>query len=111
MSAARDRGTAAETAVVRYLNDRGIPCDRSPLRGAADQGDISGLPVVIEVKDQVRLQLAEWSDEAKREGARAGKPGVLWHKRRGKGSPGDWYVTMDGHSFVLFLEAIQEVIR
>lgn len=45
-------GTAAETAVVRYLRDNGFPMsERRALHGTTDLGDITGIPgVVIEVK-------------------------------------------------------------
>jgi hypothetical protein len=26
--------------------------------------------------------------------------GVVWHKRKGRGSPADWYCTMPGHVYV-----------
>ena len=49
----RKRGTAAETAVTRWLRDHGFPhADRQPLRGGRDQGDIditAGL--IAEVKN------------------------------------------------------------
>jgi hypothetical protein len=106
VSAARAKGTAAETAVVRFLQANGYPnAERRALAGSQDRGDIAGIPgVVIEVKAAARLELAAWVDEALTEAINAGASmAVVWHKRRGKGSPGDWYVTMDGLDFVNLL--------
>lgn len=69
MSASKDKGTRAETAVVRYLREHGFPhAERAPLRGANDQGDITGLPLwVIEVKAHKVPRWAAWMDELNRE--------------------------------------------
>jgi hypothetical protein len=99
----RSRGTEAETAVIRYLVDNGFPhAERRALNGSQDRGDVAGVPgVCIEVKACRELAIGEWLAEALREGARANAPiSVVWHKRRNKGSPGDWYVTMTGEQFV-----------
>jgi len=127
MSAAKAKGTAAETAVVRFLQANGYPhAERRALAGFLDRGDVAGIPgLVIEVKTAARMELAQWVTEAKLEatpvrpvallgpdGRDSGKTtweqvsdlGVVWHKRRGKGSPGDWYVTMDGWAFLALLE-------
>jgi hypothetical protein len=120
MSAAKRKGTAAETAVVRFLQANGWPqAERRALAGAADRGDVAGLPVVVEVKNAARMELAAWLDEAVKEaGQRSpyygqvppsdGTAGVVWHKRRGKASPGDWYVTCDGWTLLAFLQALKE---
>ena len=108
MSKSKQKGTAAETAVVRYINQFGWNTERRALTGSADMGDITGVPVVIEVKNHRVMKLAEWVDEAKVEAANAQVGvGVVWHKRRGKGSPGEWYVTMTGHAFLWLLDAAE----
>jgi hypothetical protein len=114
VSAAKAKGTAAETAVVRFLQANGYPhAERRALAGAQDRGDVAGIPgLVIEVKAAARMELAAWLDEAARESdplhlrvcQENDQVGVVWHKRRGKGSPGDWYVTMDGWAFIALLE-------
>jgi len=109
MSASKAKGTTAETAVVRFLQANGHPrAERRALAGAQDRGDIAGIPgVVIEVKAAKRLELAAFIDEAIKEAERPSGDynlPVVWHKRRGKGSPGDWYVTMDGWAFLALLE-------
>jgi len=108
VNASKDKGTKAETAVVRFLQENGHPdAERRALAGTRDRGDIAGMPkLVIEVKAEVRLDLAGWLSEARHEAANAG-PGtvpVVWHKRRGRSSPGDWYVTMGGQAFLALLE-------
>lgn len=107
MSASRQKGTKWESACVTFLRAAGFPwADRVPLSGTRDRGDVTlgpGSPV-IEAKNQNRHSLAEWLDEATKEAANAGAPfGVVWAKRRGKGSPADGYVVMDGATFVLLL--------
>lgn len=102
MSVARQKGTAAETAVVNYLRDRGfVGAERRALKGGKDEGDITGLgPCCLEVKACKTMDLAGWLDEliAEKANARA-EIGAVWAKRRGKGSPGDWYVIMTGDQF------------
>lgn len=115
----KERGTRAEVAVVQALRDHGYPqAERRALAGKFDRGDVTGIPgVVVEVKDCQRMALAEWVDEAIREStlidARYG-PGaefetkelaVVWHKRRGRSNPLDWYVTMTGRDFLALLDA------
>lgn len=106
MSASKRKGTAAETAVVNYLQSWGYnQCERRALQGTLDRGDIAGIPgLVIEVKDHARMDLAAWVDEAEVEKRNdGGSAGVVWHKRRGRGDVGDWYVTMTGRQFIDFL--------
>jgi hypothetical protein len=96
-------GTAAETLVVDFLRLAGFRyAERRALKGQADCGDVTGLPgVVIEVKACKEMKLAEWMDETEAERENAGADiAVCWHKRRGKGSPRDWYVTMTGAQFL-----------
>ncbi|MGP4084151.1 hypothetical protein [Streptomyces sp. KR55] len=110
MSRSKAKGTAAETAVVRFLRSAGFTqAERRALNGGADRGDIAGLPgVVIEVKNCARQELPAWVAEAEieRDNDRASL-GVVWHKRRGKADPGDWFVTMSGAQFAALLREQQ----
>lgn len=114
MSASKRKGTAAETAIVDRLQAAGYPAERRALTGSKDRGDVSGIRtrlgrVVIEVKNCAQMALAAWVDEAKLERDNdSATIGVVWHKRRGKGSPLDWYVTMDGDTFLRLLEAVDQ---
>jgi len=106
VSASRRKGTAAESAVVAYLREHGWQlAERRAPSGARDRGDVAGVPgVVVEVKDCARLDLAGWVDEAGVESGHAGaRLAVVWHKRRGHGSPHGWYVTCTGATFVELL--------
>lgn len=106
MSAAKDKGTRGESAVVAYLQARGfLDAERRALRGDNDAGDIAGIPdVCIEVKNCAELRLAEWVDEAFAEASNGeAEFGVVWHKRRRKVDPADWYVTMRGEDFASLL--------
>lgn len=104
------KGTAAETAVVRFLQAIGfIHTERRTLAGINDRGDIAGIPgVVIEVKNCAKQELGAWVAEAERErdNDRA-TLGVVWHKRRGKADPADWFVTMSGAQFAALLREQQ----
>jgi len=63
--------------------------------GAVDKGDIGGIPdLTIQVKNHKEMRLALWVDEARQQASNAGNAVfVVIHKRRGKGDPGQWYVT------------------
>lgn len=108
----KNKGTAAETAVKNYLFDEhDFMSYRLVLSGSKDRGDVAvfGLPLTIEVKNCATMKLAEWVDEAQKEKANSGVPlGVVWHKRKGKGLPKDWYVTMTGEEFVTILTALRK---
>lgn len=96
-------GTAAETAVVRYLAAHGFPAaERRALHGATDLGDITGTPgIVWEVKggeaakDASDNQIADWMDEAQTEAGDAGATyGFLIVARRRK-NVRDWWAVID----------------
>lgn len=112
MSASKRKGTAAETAIVNYLRAMGFTqVERRALNGTADRGDIAGIPgVVIEAKNCARQELAAWVAEAEteRDNDRASL-GAVWHKRRGKGHPADWFVTMSGAQFTHLLREFLEM--
>lgn len=79
------------------------------LSGPKDKGDIELLdyPVIIEAKNERKMTLSEYVDEANIEAYNASVLiGVAWHKRIRKGSPGDHYVTMDGNTFAELLKLI-----
>jgi len=108
MSASKRRGTAAETAVVRYLMEHGYPnAERRALRGRADCGDVAGVPgVAIEVKDEARVDLAGWTDEARREATNAGAGlGVVIRRRRGRPDVGEWYAVLTVADLLRLLES------
>ena len=113
MSRERAKGTRLETAFRTFArlatgDDR---IERMPLHGSRDVGDISGLyragrPLVVEVKNCRRTELAAWADEAERE--RGNADALAWavaFKRRGRGietpeGMGDQFVLMDWASYM-----------
>jgi Holliday junction resolvase len=97
MSKSKAKGTAAETALVKYLRDRGFNARRNPLMGKADRGDIAieGMDIVIEVKNQKALSIPEWLRELDAEKINAeSRNGILVVKPRGVGldNAGKWWV-------------------
>jgi hypothetical protein len=102
---AREKGTAAESAVVGYLQQHGFPlAERRALAGAMDRGDVAGIPgVAVEVKAVARPAYQQWLREAAAEAANAGVPlGVVVHKPAGVGlaRPGDFIVALRLAGFV-----------
>lgn len=64
MSKSRSTGTAAETAVVRYLQQWWPAAERRALSGNKDKGDVAGIPgVCIEVKAAAQQRIPEWKRE------------------------------------------------
>jgi Holliday junction resolvase len=72
MSKAKAKGTAAETASVRFLKERFWAVERRTLSGSKDKGDIAGIPNSVgEVKAQAKPELAKWQRETLTEMANA----------------------------------------
>jgi len=104
----KNKGTAAETAVVNYLKVNGFPhAKRLTLSGRYDKGDVSlgdGYQVTVEVKGGTAAetasdaQIVAWVDEAHAEMLNAGmRFCVLVTKRKGKSAAnaGAWLVHTD----------------
>jgi Holliday junction resolvase len=73
VSKAKARGTSAETAVVRYLQQWWPAAERRALSGNKDKGDVAGIPgVCIEVKAAKDQKLAAWQRETLAEMKNAG---------------------------------------
>ena len=96
-------GTAAETAVVRYLRANGWPAaERRALKGVLDEGDITGTPGICwEVKARSRPvsdeQITAWLVETEIERANAGAEiGILVIRRPGFGTAnvGRWWAVL-----------------
>lgn len=92
-------GTAAETAVARYLQDHGFGgAERRALAGAIDKGDVAGTPgLAWEVKAGRTLCLSQWlrETETERRNAKADF-GILVVKPAGYGVTrvGKWWAVM-----------------
>ena len=97
MSKSKQKGTAAETAVVNWLQSKGRKhVERRSLNGTHDRGDIAGIPsVVIEVKNCARMELSKWVAELETEIQNDGADsGTVIHKKKGTTDVSDWYATM-----------------
>jgi len=95
----KQKGTAAESAVVSFLQSAGFPyAERLALQGGKDRGDITGIPgVVIEVKACQEYTFSQWLTEARIERDNAGADfGFVAAKPRlvGKTRTGEWYALM-----------------
>ena len=114
----KNLGTAAESAVVKYLRANGFPhAKRLTLSGRYDLGDVTlgdGWPVTIEVKaghaaeNASDAQIAAWLEEAHKEMDNAENVvGLLILKRKGKSlaNAGAWRVFMDTACFLDLLGA------
>jgi hypothetical protein len=100
------KGSAWERAIVDYLRAAGWPFAERRIAGAAkDRGDIAGVVgVVIEAKNTASRNLAGWIEETELERVNDNAwLGVVWHKRTGKASAADGYVTMTGAQFTALL--------
>ena len=82
----RSKGTRFEVEVRDFFKAHGFPnCERLPSEGAADRGDLSGLPVTVEIKNHRAMDLGDWCTEAQKEAVNAGT--YRWcvvHKRAHK---------------------------
>ena len=111
-ASAKAAGSRFERQVADYLRDQVSEfIDRRVKTGAEDKGDIAnvrtsgGHRVVVECKDVATLNLGGWIHEAEVEAANDGALiGVVVHKRRGHGDPGNQYVTMTLRDLALLLQ-------
>jgi len=110
-NAAKAKGSRAERQVADFLVANGIETDRIPAGATLDRGDLwvshRGFPT-IDVKDHAQMQLAAWVDRSIEQAENARRSaGVVWHKRRGKADPGEWYVSMTGGSFLALVQQME----
>ncbi len=97
----------ADYLAIHYQDDR---IDRRVKHGSKDRGDIAGFrhhgqPVVIECKNTTRLDLAGWAREADIErGNDDALAGIIIHKRHGKTSPAEQWVTMPLRELLALLD-------
>lgn len=97
MSKSRSTGTAAETAVVRYLQNWWPAAERRALSGNKDKGDVAGIPgVVIEVKAAATQLLAAWRRETWTEMRNAGATTCVLVVKRPYKAVGQWDAYIPG---------------
>ena len=101
----KKKGTHAEVAAMKWLRDNGFPwCDRQPLRGNRDSGDLQlCIDVIAEVKSVAagatgqppRGLLATWLQQTDVEAEHADADfALLIVKRSGTADPGKWWCYM-----------------
>lgn len=100
MSRSKQKGTAAETAVVRALQRLGWPeAERRALAGSLDKGDVTGVPgVCFEVKDTAEWHIPAWMRETEEERVNSNASiGILVIKvpRVGHDHAEKWLTVMD----------------
>ncbi len=98
MTPSQVKGTRAESAVVKWLQEQGrTSAERRARQGARDRGDIAGIPgVVLEVKAAgSRLEIPRWLNQTEVERLNdKADVGLLVVKPKGVGEPrvADWWV-------------------
>lgn len=92
MSKSRALGTYLETLVANYFVEWFPDIKRAPTLNHP-LGDFIGFPVVLEAKNQKKMTLAAWVDQAEKSGIRAGLPYMVVHNRPGKNVSKD-YITL-----------------
>lgn len=109
-NAAKRKGTAYESAVVKYLQEHGIPARRVAQTGQLDTGDIHGIdPFAGQCKAYRNMAdaLRDGVAGANVQAPRAGQPyGVAFIKRPGK-PIADGYAVMDLATFATLLSYLQ----
>lgn len=85
MSKARAKGTGWETELLPLLRIVfGPQVERAPLKGAADHGDFTGVPFLIEAKKTETPRFLEWARTAKKKNGN--EPfWIVWAGDRRKG--------------------------
>lgn len=97
MTRAKQKGTAWESAVVRFLNDAGIRAYRPAQNGARDVGDVHGVsPFVIQAKDwrDVTSALREGLDGVQLQVRNAGETYGVAVVKRARKPAADAYAVM-----------------
>ena len=98
-AASRNRGRRWQTACRQWWAESHTVVETGG--SGLDSGDllVLGTPnIAVEVKDQARLDLSGWLDQAVRQ-APAGSVPVVQVKRRGRGSAGEAYVVLRAEDF------------
>ena len=115
MSRSKEKGTAFESAVVRWLSSalgaEPGAIHRETLHGSHDEGDVGGIyahgrRVVMECKNHSRDELPRWLREAEAERGNADAlAGVVVSKRRGIGESrmGEQLVSLTLRDFVAII--------
>lgn len=115
MNPSKQKGTAFETLIQRYLNEQWDEnIERLTLSGSKDRGDIgnfrigSGHLVAWELKNRTQIALPAWIREAQEEAKNYGAvAGVVAFKRKGKAAAPEQFVCMTLEDFLTILRAAE----
>lgn len=104
MNPSKQKGTAFETALVRWFEAKGLVAKRIVLHGNKDEGDVETEEFNVEAKNCNAISLASWIAEADVESTNADKPVVVVAKRKGTTDPGRSYVitTLDRFTEMIY---------
>lgn len=103
----KKKGSKYEREVCDFLNAAGVVAERIPAGATLDRGDLWVPNWTVEIKNQQRINLAEWMDETVAEQQNRSTPWhALWVHRRGKGSAADSYVVMTGQQATSLMRAL-----
>ena len=109
-ASSRRKGNTTEVAVANWLTAQGFEAitSRNARGGAQGGADIicPDLPLSVEVKAGARPELASWLDQAREQGDEDA-PGLVVHRRRGKGDPGEWFATLALSDLVALVERLR----
>lgn len=103
------KGDAAELKAIKWIVANGFPKAWKTRAGwDDDRGDLiiphplpGHAPVIVQVKDVASPLWGKWHEQVRDQVRNAqGAFGVILHKRRGLGHPGDWNVVMTGDQFL-----------
>ena len=106
-SKGKAKGSAGERSVVKAFREAGwVGAERTRAGWQDDRGDIDGvLGVTLEVKNQKRMDLAQWVDELIVEMRNGDNDvGAVVHKRVGKTDAADWYASMPLYVYMHLLK-------
>lgn len=98
MSKAKQKGTSAESALVKYLQSQGFEdAKRIALAGTHDKGDVESGKLIWEVKNQRSYSIPAWLKETMTEKENASADfGLLAIKPNGigLGNTGQWWAVL-----------------
>lgn len=91
MSKSKAKGTTAETAVVRYLQNWWPDAERRALSGNKDKGDVAGIPnVCVEIKAAKKQLIGPWRRETLTEMENAGAMACMLVVKRPYRGVAEW---------------------
>jgi hypothetical protein len=98
------KGRMWQEKLARDLRTLGFP-DAESTYGPC--GDIKGVPLVVEAKNEARVTLGEYINQLHKEMKRAGvDTGLVWIKRRGFDNTDDAYVLTTGRIAKRFISEL-----